>query len=193
MPRSLILASTSKYRRALLARLQIPFTTEDPLLDEAAFHVHAASPRQMAETLASEKARRVLARHREAIVIGSDQVACVGGKILGKPGDAVTALSQLKSLTGCEHELITAVTVIDRDRVTAHTEITRLRMGTHSEETLKRYLALDQPFDCAGSYKIEQLGISLFTSIEGNDFTAIEGFPLMAVARLLRDRGYTIP
>src|SRR5580700_1906169 len=109
---SLILASTSPYRRELLARLRLPFIVESPDVDEEPFKQRGLSPQEIAETLALEKARAVLARHPDATVIGSDQLLALGAQVLGKPGNAVSALAQLKAMNGRPHELLTAVAVL---------------------------------------------------------------------------------
>lgn len=189
----IILATTSKYRLELFSRLRVPFTAEAPGVVETSFHQSLARPKIIAEGLALEKARAVLKRHPEALVIGADQVASLKGALLGKPGDAETALHQLNLLAGKTHELITAVALVDNERVLWHTEVTKLKMVPHTNEALRRYVELEKPFDCAGSYKIESLGISLFESVEGGDVTAIMGLPLMAVAKLLREAGYSVP
>jgi len=189
----LILASTSKYRLSLFARLGLPFTAVDPNVVEADWHRRSFSPQQLVESLAFEKAKRVAADHPESVVIGGDQVAAIGHQILGKPGSFERSLEQLRFLSGKTHELMTAVVIVGMGQTLSHTDTTRLTMDNLAEDALRRYLEQDQPFDCAGSYKIERLGISLFTAIEGSDVTAIQGLPLMAVARLLRGLGYQIP
>jgi septum formation protein len=189
----LILASTSRYRRELLERLRVPFTVESPGVDEDAYKSAGLTPRQLAERLAYEKARAVHARHPQAIVIGSDQVLCLGNQALGKPGTAANALEQLRALRAKTHELVTALVVLTPKETLRHTDITRLTMEDHSDEALRRYVQNDQPLDCAGSYKIESQGVSLFRRIEGEDLTAIQGLPLLALSRLLRRLGLTLP
>lgn len=189
----LILASTSPYRRALLARLALPFTWEDPRVDEDEYKLSVSSPREIAERLAHEKAKSVQTRNPGAFVIGADQLVALEGRVLGKPGSEEAAVEQLKLLVGKTHELITAVALLTPSSSGFHTDITRLQMENLSETSLQRYVAFDKPIDCAGSYKIESLGISLFRKIEAEDVTAIQGLPLMALARLLRNARYTIP
>lgn len=189
----LALASTSKYRKALLERLGLPFTVEAPEVDESEHHRKRARPKIIAEGLALEKAKRVLERHPDSVVIGADQVASIRHGLLLKPGGREAALEQLRLLAGRTHELITAIVVMDAERVLPHTEITKLTMEPLTEEMLIRYVDRDEPWDCAGSYKIESLGVSLFSRVEGSDITAIQGLPLMAVSRLLREMGYQVP
>lgn len=189
----LILASTSPYRKALLSRLGLPFTVEAPNVDESEHHRKRARPKIIAEGLALEKARVVLERHPGAVVIGADQVGSINHALLTKPGDKAAALQQLRLLAGRTHELYTAVVIMDSERVLPHTEVTKLTMDRLTEEMLERYIERDNPLDCAGSYKIESLGVALFEKVEGSDVTAIEGLPLMAVSRLLREIGYQVP
>jgi septum formation protein len=187
----IVLASTSSYRRRLLARLGVDFETLAPGIDEGAFT--APSPRALAERLAREKARAVHALRPEALVIGSDQIAVLGAEVLGKPGTAEAALLQLQRLRGKTHELMTAVTLFWPGGEWSHTDVTRLHVAALPDEALRRYVAADSPLDCAGSYKIESRGIALFDKLETNDPTAIEGLPLIALSRFLRERGFAVP
>jgi septum formation protein len=190
---NVILASQSLYRRKLLSRLGLAFGVDDPRVDEDSFKSLDLPPRALAERLAYEKCRAVASRRPEAAVIGSDQLAAVGGRILGKPGTPEKALEQLRELSGKTHELVTAVTVIAGGRRLDHTDVTRLTMRTLDADTLRRYVAADRPLDCAGSYKIESLGISLFDRVETEDATAIEGLPLIALCRMLNSLGISVP
>lgn len=190
----LILASTSPYRRVLLERLGVPFSVRAPSCDEDAFKDGRLAPKELAERLALEKARSVALSEPEGHVIGSDQVVDLEGEILGKPGSVHAAERQLARLSGKEHRLITAVAVVGPDGdVARHTDVTRLRMRSLSEQEIARYVAHDRPLDCAGSYKIECLGIALFEHIACADYSAISGLPLLALAELLRRRGCAVP
>lgn len=191
----LILASTSLYRRQLLERLGLTFRCEAPGVDEEAIQRLIPEPVPLAQRLALEKAAAVAHRFPDAIVIGSDQLATIDGEILGKPGTAENALAQLERLAGRTHELITSVCVIRHaDRLKCeHTDITRLTMRNLDRKALKRYIALDRPTDCAGSYKIEAAGISLFAKIETADFTAVTGLPLIATVQMLAEFGIQAP
>lgn len=190
----LILASTSRYRRELLARLGTPFACEAPGVDEDAVKADAGlSPRQVAETLAERKARAVAARHPGAVVIGSDQLAHLDGAVLGKPGDEARACAQLARLAGRTHELVTAVCLVHPGGVEHHTDLARLSMRPLDAAAIARYVAADRPLDCAGAYKLECRGIALFAAIACADHTAITGLPLMWTAGALTRLGYAVP
>lgn len=188
----LILASTSAYRRELLARLRLPFDIARPEVDERPLAGEA--PRATAERLAIAKAGVIAARWPGAWVIGSDQVAELEGTALGKPGDRDTATAQLGAMSGravCFH---TAVCLQQAGAV-ARTAVdtTTVRFRTLALGEIERYLDAEQPFDCAGSFKSEGLGITLFEAIETSDPTALVGLPLIATARLLRETGLVLP
>jgi septum formation protein len=172
-----ILASTSPYRRALVARLGIPFECVAPGVDEEALRGMPA--REMCVRLARDKAAAVHARFPDALVIGGDQVGLSGEETLGKPGDEARALAQLQRLRGRSHQLLTAMHLMGPGIDVAHLNTTTLTMHDWDDEALRRYVAKDRPLDCAGAYMIEKSGIGLFTSIEGEDWTAIEGVPLL--------------
>jgi septum formation protein len=190
----LILASTSPYRRQLLARLRLSFRTAAPDVDEPAIQAlfDAASAVELAEHLALAKATSVARREPAAVVIGSDQVCVCRDRLLGKPGTAAAAREQLQFLAGKDHRLITAVAVACGGLL-QHTDVTRLQMRTLTADEIERYVAADQPFDCAGSYKLESLGIALFERIDSADQTAITGLPLLGLCRLLRQAGLVLP
>jgi 7-methyl-GTP pyrophosphatase len=188
----LILASTSRYRRELLARLRLPFQTSAPQVDESPRPGEA--PWALARRLATAKAEAVCALAPDAWVIGSDQVAELAGRALGKPGTREAAIAQLASMSGAEVVFRTAVSVVhatagrhDADDVTI-VRFRRLEPGA-----IARYVDAEQPFDCAGSFKSEGLGIVLFDAIESQDPTALIGLPLIATARLLRRAGFALP
>jgi septum formation protein len=190
---SVILASGSKYRRELLQRLLADFVCESPDVDEASFHSASISPDQLARQLAMEKARVIANRFPDAIVIGSDQLVDLNQTVLGKPGSASAAVEQLMTMSGKTHRLVTAVCVAFRERTIEFANITTLTMRTLTRDEATRYVERDQPIDCAGSYKIESLGISLFDRIETEDFTAITGLPLIQLSRELRLLGVDVP
>jgi septum formation protein len=189
----LILASTSRYRSALLSRLGVPFTAEAPLVDERAISGGELSPPALAARLARAKAESLRPRWPRAVILGSDQVCACEGEILHKPGDAISAQRQLQRLAGKPHHLLTAVALVHGDDVYEHTDVTTLWMRPLSPGEIERYVAADQPLDCAGSYKLEERGIALFERIESADHTAIVGLPLLAVARMLRECGFAVP
>lgn len=194
MPRpALVLASTSPYRRELLERLRIPFSVAKPGVAED--YIPGEPPAVRAERLSVAKAVALASAHPDSILIGSDQVAALGDTILDKPGDHATARKQLLAASG--------------QRVVFHTGLAVHHTGTRSTssrvvpctvqfreldvERIERYLALEQPFDCAGSAKAEALGISLIARMESNDPTAIIGLPLIALVDLLAQHGIAVP
>lgn len=193
MPPTLLLASTSRYRHELFGRLGVPFRAAAHRCDEDAFKARGLSPQVLAETLALAKAESLRDEHPAAVIVGSDQVAAVDGILLSKPGTAEAARQQLRRLAGRTHTLVTAVAVVASDRTLRHTDVTRLTMRPLTKEAIARYVATDAPLDCAGSYRLESRGITLFTSIESADHTAIVGLPLLAVTWMLVELGFMIP
>lgn len=191
----IVLASTSRYRRDLLARLGLPFRAVAPLCDEAALKAEAAlaSPEVLAERLARAKAESLREAEPGALIIGSDQIAALEDRILDKPGTIDRAIEQLMLLQGRTHVLVTAVAVVSQVSVLHHLDVTRLRMRALTRTEVERYVAVDAPLDCAGSYKIEQRGIALFERIESADHSAITGLPLIALTSMLVSLGVPIP
>ena len=189
----LVLASESPYRRALLDRLGVAYTARPHRCDERALPM-ASSLDQYALQLAEAKARSLAAEFPDAFVIGSDQIAELGGQVLHKPVTVANAREQLRLLQGREHRLLTAIALLSPDnRIATSLDVHRMHMRSLSTSEIDRYLAADSPLDCCGSYKIECLGISLFERIEGEDFTAITGLPLISLAGLLRGAGFRLP
>jgi septum formation protein len=190
---TLVLASLSPYRRELLARLGLAFEVIAPGVSEA--HAAGESPADRALRLALAKARAVTQRFPHAVVIGSDQVAACGDAVLDKPGDAQRCRAQLNSLSGRTARFYTACTVLGADgRVhLSHVDTTTVVFRTLSEEEIARYVEREQPFDCAGGFKAEALGIALFECIESQDPTALIGLPLIWLAGALRAAGYALP
>jgi septum formation protein len=191
--RQLVLASTSSYRAALLARLGVPFSAVAPACDENSLKHDSLAPRELAERLAEAKAASLRERFPEAVILGSDQVCACEGVYLSKPGDAATACRDLAFLAGKSHQLFTALAICRGDQWWMHTDVTTLQMRVLTPDEIQRYVAADNPLDCAGSYKLEERGIALFERIASDDHTAITGLPLLAVARLLRQCGFAIP
>jgi septum formation protein len=193
----LILASTSRYRRQLLARLGLPFRVLAPVCDEDDHKQVHLEPRALTEALALAKAQSLQASWPAATIIGSDQVAAVeegdGWLVLGKPGDADRAVEQLACLAGRTHHLVTALAVVHRGRIWRHTDVTKLTMRPLAGADLRRYVDLDRPFDCAGAYKLEAHGIGLFSRIDSADHSAITGLPLLALTGILAEIGYAVP
>ncbi len=188
-PHHLILASTSRYRHGLLTRLGLPFTVENPAVDESAGLEEA--PAVLAQRLAEAKAAAVAARHPGTVVIGSDQVAECRGRALGKPGTAARACEQLALASGTEVLFHTAVAVLHADGLgrELHSDLTRVRFRTLTDRDIQRYVDLEQPLDCAGSFRCEGLGIVLFEAITNADPTALVGLPLIWLAGALRRAG----
>lgn len=189
----LVLASTSRYRRALLERLRVPFECEAPGVDEDSFKGGSLSPEQLAATLAREKALAVARRRPGSLVIGSDQVCAMEEQVLDKPGTREVALERLERLSGRPHRLVTAVAVVRDQAVDEFSDTTHLWMKPLTTEAIARYVDADQPLDCAGAYKLEELGITLFERIESADQTAIIGLPLIELCSVLQKHGYSLP
>jgi septum formation protein len=192
-PPEIVLASTSTYRKALMERLGVPFRCASPPFRESSIPPEGLAPRRLAEALAAGKAESVSRLAPEAVVVGCDQLVHLDGRILGKPGSVDRAVAQLEAMSGRTHELITAMVVIAGARRSTHTDVARLSMRRLGRSGIERYVAADRPLDCAGSYKIESRGVVLFERIEGADFTAITGLPLMALARILGELGFDTP
>ncbi len=190
MPR-LILASTSPYRRELLQRLRLPFEVMRPEVEEAALRGEA--PAALAKRLARAKAMAISVREPDAWVIGSDQVAECEGVAIGKPGHRDAAIGQLRAMSGRDVRFLTAVCVVRGDEQFAALDETIVRFRVLADDEISRYVDVEQPFDCAGSFKSEGFGITLFDAIESSDPTALIGLPLIAVGRLLREVGFTLP
>jgi 7-methyl-GTP pyrophosphatase len=190
---SLILASTSAYRRQLLSRLAVSFETHAPGVEEA--YVERESPADRALRLALEKARAVLRAYPEAVVIGADQVATCGDQVLDKPGSAARARTQLETLSGRTAQFHTACAVLGAERrlQLAHLDTTTVAFRHLSPAEIDRYVALERPFDCAGAFRAESLGISLLEFIDSRDPTALIGLPLIWLAAALREAGFRLP
>ena len=187
--RRLVLASTSRYRRELLARLRLPFEVEPPGVDEQA--APGEAPAATALRLALAKAEAVAARDAAAVVIGSDQVAELDGTGLGKPGNHARATAQLRAMRGRRVVFHTAVAVVCRERGFAEGALVpvAVRFRALSDGEIEHYLRTETPYDCAGSAKIETLGIALVESVESDDPTALVGLPLIRTCELLRGAG----
>ena len=192
MTARLLLASTSPYRRELLSRLRIPFDVVRPEVDETP--LAGEPPLVLAQRLAAAKAEVIAAREGDAWVIGSDQLAELDGRPLGKPGNRDAALTQLASMSGRSVAFRTALCVMHRElgRFDA-VDTTIVRFRSLAADGIARYVDAEQPFDCAGSFKSEGLGIALFEAIETSDPTALVGLPLIATAQLLRRAGFALP
>jgi septum formation protein len=184
--RPVLLASTSRHRKALLERLRIPFDAVDPGVDEQ--RAAGEPPRALATRLALAKAQAVAARHPDALVIGSDQVCAAGDWILGKPGTAAANREMLARLSGRVAVFHTAVAIVglEADLRAEHVDETRCHFRSLSEAEIARHVAAEPALDCAGGFKSEGLGISLMTRMESEDPTGLVGLPLAWVAGVLR-------
>jgi len=177
----------------LLERLGVGFSVEAPGVQET--HLPGEAPRARAARLAAAKAHAVAARHPQAVVIGSDQVACTGQMILEKPGEANVAREQLARMSGGVAEFHTACAVVCTGEAfsAAHLDTTRVVFRLLTPEEIDRYIARERPFDCAASFKVESLGISLLERVESADPTGVIGLPLIWIAATLRRLGYQVP
>lgn len=187
---SLILASTSRYRRELLERLRLPFTVQAPRVDETPQPGEA--PAALAERLALAKARAVAAQHPQAWVIGSDQVADLDGSPIGKPGHHDAAVAQLRAMSGRSVVFQTGLALVAPGFERTVLVPVTVRFRDLSAIEIETYLRLEQPYDCAGSAKSESMGIALLDAIESNDPTALIGLPLIQVCHLLRASGFPL-
>jgi septum formation protein len=192
-PIPLILASTSPYRRQLLSRLRLGFEVVAPLVDESAQALE--TPLQRAQRLALAKARIVSVRYPAAAVIGSDQVAVCKGELLEKPGSPERCQAQLQWLSAAAATFYTAVAVLHAasGASTQFVDTTTVYFRALSAGEIERYIIAEQPFDCAGGFRAEGLGISLFARVVSDDPTALIGLPLIALARALRQLGCELP
>ena len=190
--RSLILGSTSPYRRELLSRLRIPFSVQSPEVDETP--LDGERPMQLAQRLALAKAKAVAEKNPNAVVIGSDQVADLNGMSLGKPGNFERAMAQLRQMSGQTVVFQTALAVVCLDSGFEQADLASVRVQFRvlSDAEIEVYLQREQPYDCAGSAKSEGLGIALLESIANDDPTALIGLPLIRTGNLLRAAGIKI-
>ena len=187
--RPLILGSTSRYRKELLARLRIPFETAAPDVDETP-HINE-SPKNLALRLALAKARAVALKHPDAVVIGSDQVADLDGIPLGKPGNHTNAILQLQRMRGKTVIFQTALSVVCIATGYERTDLAEVKVKFRdlSDAEIETYLRAEEPYDCAGSAKSEGLGIALLDAIDNDDPTALIGLPLIRTCQMLREAG----
>ncbi|MFN9470631.1 Maf family nucleotide pyrophosphatase [Acidovorax sp.] len=191
--RPVVLGSTSRYRRELLSRLNLPFEIASPDVDETP--TPGEAPRDLALRLALAKAHAVAKQHPEAVVIGSDQVADLAGQPLGKPGTHERAVQQLRQMRGQTVIFQTAVATVCQASGFEQVDIApvEVRFRDLSDDEIERYLRAEQPYDCAGSAKSEGLGIALLDAIHSDDPTALIGLPLIRTCRMLRAAGVVLP
>jgi MAF protein len=193
MPKTLVLASTSIYRRELLERLQLPFLTAAPNIDEA--RLVNESAQAMVKRLAQEKAAAMANSYPNALIIGSDQCAVLGEQILGKPGTHEKAVEQLQASSGQTVEFLTGLCLYDSNTGEFQLDAVpfQVEFRTLQDTEIENYLLREQPYNCAGSFKSEGLGISLFKRMSGDDPTALIGLPLIRLCAMLRECDYLIP
>jgi septum formation protein len=173
-------------------RLRLPYEAVAPTCDESA--IHGRDAEETARLRAVAKAESVARTRPDAVVLGSDQVVELEGELLGKPGSAARAQEQLARLSGRTHRLITAVAMVGHgERPEIETSVCRMSVRSLDAGEIGRYVAADDPAGCAGSYKLESLGIALFDRIEGDDWTSVVGLPLLAVCSMLRRAGFALP
>jgi MAF protein len=189
----IILASSSPYRRALLERLGLPFASESPCIDETGRA--GERPEQLVIRLAREKAQAVADRFPTTAIIGSDQLATFGDRVVGKPGNTERACAQLAEFSGQTVRFLSAVSVIRAQdgflrQWTVPTDVVFREL---SREEIERYVEREQPLDCAGSFKSEAAGISLFSKLKSKDPTALIGLPLISLSGVLRELGFQVP
>lgn len=189
----IVLASSSIYRRGLLDRFLGEYEAVSPNVDES--DDGTEMPEHLAARLAREKAEAVSSTHRDSLIIGADQVAVLDDQVLGKPGDHQKAIEQLLAVSGKSLQFLTAVCVLDPAGRTRHEYIDRtaVRFRQFDLRLAETYLRHDEPYDCAGSFKIEGAGSVLFESVQTDDPTALIGLPMIWLAETLRKLGYLLP
>ena len=188
----LVLASTSIYRKELLNRLGLPFVTAAPQVDESL--QPDESPQQLVRRLAEVKARAVAARYPDALIIGSDQVATVEGRILGKPGGHEQAVAQLRLASGKRLQFLTGLCLFNAHTGVAQVEVVPFTVVFRAldAQQIENYLRREQPYHCAGSFKSEALGIALCERLEGEDPNALIGLPLIRLIHMLKKEGINV-
>jgi septum formation protein len=189
----IVLASSSRYRRGLLDRFLDEYESMSPDVDES--NPDALSPAALATQLARRKAETVSATMRDALVIGADQLAVLEDQVLGKPGTAQKAVEQLMAASGKTVRFLTAVCILDpvSRRRYEHTDTTTVHFRQFDRRLAESYVRHDEPYDCAGSFKLEGAGFVLFESVDADDPTALIGLPMIWVADRLLQLGYLLP
>ncbi len=191
--KTLILGSSSPFRKELLDRLQLDYQTYSPDIDET--HLDNENAEDMVKRLSLEKAKAIATEHPNSLIIGSDQCAVLNGKILGKPRDHATAVKQLSDSSGEEVSFLTGLCLYDSQTQEYQLDLVpygvKFRKLSHAE--INNYLHNEQPYNCAGSFKSEGLGITLFEGFTGSDPTALIGLPLIRLTQMLREKGINLP
>lgn len=191
-PSTLILASSSPYRRELLSRLGLDFQCISPDIDETS--LTDETPQALVTRLAQQKAEAIAKHHPHALIIGSDQVATLQGRIIGKPGDHDRAVDQLRHASGQKVTFYTGLCLYNSD--SGHSQVIcesfHVHFKTLDDQTIERYLNIEKPYNCAGSFKSEGLGIVLFERLEGDDPNALIGLPLIKLTEMMANEGLNI-
>jgi len=188
----LVLASTSPFRKQLLEKLQLSFSTDSPEIDES--RLEGESPEQLVARLAEQKATAVAERHPNSLIIGSDQVAVNDGQILGKPGNHAKAVAQLQSASGKRVTFLTGLCLYNSATGDCQVEVVPFGVVFRklNESQIENYLKAEQPYNCAGSFKSEAMGIALFERLEGEDPNTLIGLPLIRLVRMLEAEGVRV-
>ncbi|WP_455386141.1 Maf family protein [Acidihalobacter prosperus] len=191
--RALVLASSSRYRRELLARLHLPFASDSPDIDETP--LDGEDPLAMVRRLSCAKAEALRSAHPDALIIGSDQCAVLDGRIIGKPGDHATAVAQLRASSGRSMMVHTGLCLLDTASGETQVDVVSydILFRELDDAEIEAYLRLEQPYDCAGSVKSEGLGVSLLEHMRGDDPSALVGLPLIRLGAMLREAGLAVP
>jgi len=188
----LVLASTSPFRRTLLERLGLPFETAAPEADESP--LENETPSALVARLAEAKARAIAPQFSDALIIGSDQVAVLDGQILGKPGNHQTAVQQLQAASSRQVDFLTGLCLLNTQTQNCHVKVVPFSVvfRSLSDSQIEQYLLKEKPYNCAGSFKSEGLGISLFEKMLGDDPNALIGLPLIELITMLSDEGVDV-
>lgn len=193
MFKPIILGSTSPFRKELMEKLHIEFLTDSPDIDEA--RLENESPEEMVRRLSVEKARKVAENHSHALIIGSDQCAVLEGEVMGKPGSHDNAFDQLSKSSGKCVTFYTGLCLFDSETNEYQLDCVPFYVTFRdlSDDEIHHYLYLDQPYHCAGSFKSEGLGITLFSKMKGDDPSSLIGLPLICLCEMLRQHGVNLP
>ena len=188
----LVLASTSPFRRSILEKLGVPFDCHAPEVDETP--QTGETPSQLVERLSIAKAQAVAAHLKQGLVIGSDQVAVIDDDILGKPGNHANAVAQLERTAGKTVTFLTGLALVNAASGSIQAEVVPFKVVFRqlTREQIENYLNVEQPYNCAGSFKSEGLGIALFERLEGDDPNTLIGLPLIRLIRMLEKEGETV-
>lgn len=193
LPQSIILGSTSPFRKELMEKLKIAFSTDSPDIDET--RLENETPEDMVRRLSVEKAKKVAENHTNALIIGSDQCAVLDGEVMGKPGNHENAFKQLEKSSGKQVTFYTGLCLLDTETNQYQLDCIPFYVTFRdlSEAEINHYLYLDEPYNCAGSFKSEGLGITLFSKMQGDDSSSLIGLPLIGLCSMLRQHGISLP